>query len=94
MSSTKKEAILDTALNLFVKNGIDATSIRSIANGADTAEGNIYRHFKNKNDLAREIFLNCTTKFRSAFQEAVEKEESPEEQIKRWFALYLISRSI
>ena len=82
MSSTKKEAILDTALNLFVKNGIDATSIRSIANGADTAEGNIYRHFKNKNDLAREIFLNCTTKFRSAFQEAVEKEESPEEQIK------------
>lgn len=81
MSSTKKEAILDAALNLFVKNGIDATSIRSIAKGAKTAEGNIYRHFENKNDLAREIFLNCTKKFRSAFEEAVEKKDSPEEQI-------------
>lgn len=79
--STKKQAILDTALQLFVKNGIDATSIRAIAEGADTAEGNIYRHFKNKDDLARTIFLNCAGQFRSSLRESVKQEEDPQSQI-------------
>lgn len=82
MAGTKKEAILETALNLFVKNGIDATSIRAIAEGADTAEGNIYRHFKSKNDLAREIFLDCANQFRAAFENAVKDVDKPEEQLK------------
>lgn len=79
--ATKKDAILETALKLFVADGIDATSIRSIAEGADTAEGNIYRHFKNKNDLARTIFLNCATQFRKKLKEAVEDQSGPEQQI-------------
>lgn len=69
--ATKKQAILDTALDLFVKNGIDATSIRQIASGADTAEGNIYRHFKSKNDLARKLFLSCADQFRQALKNAL-----------------------
>lgn len=81
MATTKKEAILETALELFVADGIDATSIRSIAEGADTAEGNIYRHFNNKNDLARTIFLNCATQFRKKLKEAVQNQSGPEQQI-------------
>lgn len=81
MATTKKEAIQEAALKLFVANGIDATSIRSIAEEADTAEGNIYRHFKSKNDLARAIFLNCATKFRSTLREAVQDLSDPRQQI-------------
>ncbi len=81
MAATKKQAILETALELFVSDGIDATSIRSIAEGAGTAEGNIYRHFKSKNDLARTIFLNCATQFRNTLKEAVKKNSNPEQQI-------------
>lgn len=81
MAATKKQAILETALELFVSDGIDATSIRSIARGADTAEGNIYRHFKSKNDLAQTIFLNCATLFRNTLKKEVEKDSEPEEQI-------------
>ncbi|MDZ7657692.1 TetR/AcrR family transcriptional regulator [Fodinibius sp.] len=81
MAVTKKQAIVETALELFVSKGIDATSIRSIAEGADTAEGNIYRHFKSKNDLARTIFLNCATQFRNTLKEKVASEKSPEQQI-------------
>ena len=81
MAKTKKEAILTAALELFVSNGIDATSIRSIAEGADTAEGNIYRHFKNKDDLARTIFLNCATKFRDRLKTRVTDENEPEQKI-------------
>ncbi|WP_445666613.1 TetR/AcrR family transcriptional regulator [Fodinibius sp. AD559] len=81
MATTKKEAILETALELFVANGIDATSIRSIAEGADTAEGNIYRHFNSKNDLARTIFLNCASKFRTELNEAVQNQFGPKQKI-------------
>lgn len=81
MATTKKEAIQEAALNLFVDNGIDATSVRSIAEQADTAEGNIYRHFKSKNDLARTIFLNCATKFRNSLKEAVQDLSDPKQQI-------------
>ncbi|WP_440999282.1 TetR/AcrR family transcriptional regulator [Fodinibius sp. SL11] len=81
LAITKKQAILETALELFVSEGIDATSIRSIAEGADTAEGNIYRHFKSKNDLARTIFLNCATQFRNTLKETAAQGSDPEEQI-------------
>ncbi len=81
MATTKKEAIQEAALNLFVANGIDATSVRSIAEQADTAEGNIYRHFKSKNDLARTIFLNCATKFRNSLKESVQGLSDPKQQI-------------
>lgn len=82
MAQTKKQAILDTALDLFVENGIDGTSIREIAEGANTAEGNIYRHFKSKNDLAQQLFLDCARKFREAFETAIAQIDDPEEQVK------------
>jgi AcrR family transcriptional regulator len=83
VAKTKKEAILSTALHLFVKNGIDATSIRSIAQGANTAEGNIYRHFNSKNDLARTIFSDCAMQFREALQTAVQSETDPDKQMEK-----------
>jgi len=82
VAKSKKQSILDTALELFVRDGVDGTSIRAIAEGAETAEGNIYRHFKSKNDLARKLFLECANHFRTAFKEAAGQEKNPEEQIK------------
>ncbi|MFH5833382.1 TetR/AcrR family transcriptional regulator [Halalkalibaculum sp. DA384] len=81
MGDTKRKAILETALQLFVKHGIDATSVRAIAEGADTAEGNIYRHFKSKGDLARTIFLDCANTFRSTLKKAVREQSGPEQKI-------------
>lgn len=82
MAKNKRQAILDTALTLFVKDGIDGTSIRAIAEGAETAEGNIYRHFKSKDDLARKLFLECANHFREAFKEAAKTEKDPKGKIK------------
>lgn len=81
MATTKRAAIEESALKLFVANGIDATSVRSIAEEADTAEGNIYRHFKSKNDLARTIFLNCASRFRNSLKEAMQGLTDPVQQI-------------
>lgn len=75
--STKREAIMDTALVLFVEHGYDATTIKQIAGGADTAEGNLYRHFENKQDLAQKIFLECAEKFEDKLDESIRGKKDP-----------------
>ena len=47
---TKRDAICDAALELFAEKGIEATTIRDIAQRADAAEGTLYRHFKGKEE--------------------------------------------
>lgn len=46
-----KLKILDTARNLFAKNGYDAVSIRDIGRVVGIRESSIYYHFKNKQEI-------------------------------------------
>src|SRR3989442_6947559 len=55
---TKRPAIVRAATALFAEKGIDATSMRDIAQAAGVREAAIYRHFTGKDELAREIFLS------------------------------------
>lgn len=55
---TKRPAIVAAATALFARRGVDATSMRDIADRAGVREAAIYRHFPGKEELAREIFLS------------------------------------
>ena len=77
-----KNQISKAALGLFIKKGIKATTTKEIARKAGIAEGTIYRHFKSKNDIASELFLNYMTVFRDRLSEAEMKSNEPRESIK------------
>jgi len=77
MAETKKEAILEAALRLFVEKGVSAATTREIAQNAGTAEGNLYRHFPSKDSLARHIFGECAGRFRKYLIDRAEEEENP-----------------
>lgn len=51
----KQEKILNTALQLFAKQGYTSTSTSKVAKAADVSEGLIFRHFKNKEGLLNAI---------------------------------------
>lgn len=57
--STKKEktkqAIMDTAINLFSSLGYNATTTALIAKEAQVSEAIIFKYFKNKETLLKEI---------------------------------------
>lgn len=50
-----KQKIINSAITEFRKNGYQGASMREIAANASIVSGNIYRYFKNKEDL-----FNCT----------------------------------
>lgn len=50
-----KSAILETALDLFSKEGYAGTSIRNIAAAVGIRESAIYNHFKSKEDILKAI---------------------------------------
>lgn len=48
---TKKDIIVKKAIELFAQHGFENTSIQNLAEKSGVAQGLLYRHFKNKNDL-------------------------------------------
>ena len=50
-----EQAIERAALRLFAKQGFRATTIAQISRASRVATGNIYRYFKNKNEIFRKV---------------------------------------
>jgi len=53
----KKKEILEVALEIFSKKGYENTSLEEIAQKVEITKPAIYYHFKNKNELYNQIFI-------------------------------------
>jgi AcrR family transcriptional regulator len=56
-----RDKIIDSALQLFNKQGTKAVSTNHIAAAAGISPGNLYYHFRNKEDIIRVIFEQMDT---------------------------------
>lgn len=72
---TAKARIERAALELFVARSIEGVTTKAIAASAGVSEGLIYRHFKSKDDLARQlmahIHVELTTLVRTHAQQSL-----------------------
>lgn len=66
----KKESLLESAFQLFMKNGFHKTSISDIAENAGVAKGTFYLYFKDKYDLRNHLIAHkASVLFRSAYRD-------------------------
>ena len=69
MISRKRQQILDTALQLFVRQGIQATSTASIARQAEVATGTLFHHFASKQALIIALYRDIKSELGTAMQQ-------------------------
>lgn len=83
---TKREKILQTAMNLFIEKGVQSTSTASIAKKAGVATGTLFHHFKTKEELVHELYnlmFNSLIKFH---KKKFKDEQTPYDRLKQlWY---------
>lgn len=89
----KQEQILNCGLELFAKNGYNATSTSQIAKLAEVSEGLIFRHFKSKEGLLNAIIQEGQQKVDQLY-ESVVNETEPKLVIKKFLQIpFLVPKS-
>ncbi|MBT5416277.1 MAG: TetR/AcrR family transcriptional regulator [Rhodospirillaceae bacterium] len=66
-----RERIRREALRLFVEQGVDGTTTRDIAEACAMSEGNLYRHFEGKEDLAWILFRDNYAALAGELEQAI-----------------------
>lgn len=74
----KKEALLNTAFELFTSKGIHKTSISDIVNSAGVAKGTFYLYFKDKYDIRNYLISKKAEQIFLAAHNALDRTAIPE----------------
>ena len=65
-----RQRILDAAIRIFGRDGVSGATTREIAREAKVNEVTLFRHFKNKDELLRQVILQSSKRFEHVFAEA------------------------
>ena len=71
----KKEALFNTAYELFTTKGITSTTISDIVEKAEVAKGTFYLYFTNKYDIKNKLVVHKTQELFDAAGSALEKKQ-------------------
>jgi AcrR family transcriptional regulator len=82
-SAQTREALLTAALELFERNGFDATGVNEIVQTAGVTKGAFYHHFTSKDDLLQLFHDRFLDALLAQTEEALQQSTSPSEQLRR-----------
>jgi len=73
MAQDRREHLVQTALDLFCRDGFHATGIDRILSESGVAKMTLYKHFRSKDDLILAVLRRRDEEFRNWFVRAVER---------------------
>lgn len=79
----RRQLILNTAADLFSRNGYDRTSIRDIAREVGLLPGSVYHHFPSKEELYLAVHREGFRRVMHAVAQAIEGIDAPWERLRR-----------
>ena len=89
MATSRREHLVDTALELFYQDGFHATGIDKILAKAGVAKMTMYKHFKSKDELILAVLRRRDELFRNWFMREVERRaQTPSERLLALFDVY------
>jgi AcrR family transcriptional regulator len=65
-----RQRILDAALRVFGRDGVSGATTREIARVAKVNEVTLFRYFKNKNELLRQVVVQSCQRYEQVFADA------------------------
>lgn len=86
-SAHTKEKIVSTAMNLFLKKGIESVSVSEICQQAGIAIGTFYYYYTTKEDIFAQIDLEAAKHMEEAIAQIVYRDD-PKEFILQFFDCY------
>ena len=85
---SKKEAILNAAIDLFAERGFNATPTSAIAKTAGVAEGLIFHYFKNKNGILAHILIDMLENYIDAAKNEINSGQTGLEAIENFILFH------
>ena len=82
---TLKDRILEASLRVFLTKGYEPASMNDIALSAQTSKGGMYHHFKNKEDLFRNVMTMLYMKLGNYLEAKVAKYSNVRQILKYFF---------
>jgi AcrR family transcriptional regulator len=79
----RTQDILDGAVRLFARKGIEGTTMQEIASEAGISAGAIYRYYPGKEQLVRAVFDACNSATEQVFEEGSSGAETALEALRR-----------
>src|SRR6266513_5303326 len=70
---SRRAAILDAALNCFVRRGYSSTTIEDIRRASGASVGSLYHHFAGKDRIAAVLYVEGLTDYQAGFQGVLEE---------------------
>jgi AcrR family transcriptional regulator len=84
----RERAILTAARDLFLRNGIAATTMADVARASELAKGTLYLYFSSKDEIAFAVLLEATEDLLAALRESLDPNAPAVEQLQRLAVAY------
>jgi AcrR family transcriptional regulator len=87
MSTTrknKKQDLVDAAVRLVAREGIQAATVRSITRAAGVTEGALYRHFPSKAELYRDVYTQIVAEMIRAKETIAGSDAPMRDKLHEW----------
>jgi AcrR family transcriptional regulator len=84
----RRRQLLDTALDVFARDGFHATSMNDVADAAGVTKPVLYQHFTSKRHLYLELLEDVGARLSELIAEATAHAGGPHQQVENGFAAY------
>jgi len=85
----KNKTILNAAIKVFARKGLEKGKIADIAREARIGKGTVYEYFRSKDEIFQAIEKNFFMEFKSSFQMLKEKAKPPSETLAEFMQITL-----